>query len=69
MSSSDITANNVHVLQHPLVRSKLTTLRLHDLPPKDFREVGPRDSDVDIYPADDFLSTLIRRESAASGLF
>jgi len=38
MSNSEITAANVHVLHHPLVRSKLTTLRLHDLAPKDFRE-------------------------------
>lgn len=28
----------IHVSQHPLVLSKLTQLRLHDLPAKDFRE-------------------------------
>lgn len=31
-------AAKIHVSSHPLVLSKLTQLRLHDLPPKDFRE-------------------------------
>ena len=35
MSSSTA---QIHVSSHPLVLSKLTQLRLHDLPPKDFRE-------------------------------
>jgi uracil phosphoribosyltransferase len=28
----------VHISTHPLLLSKLTQLRLHDLPAKDFRE-------------------------------
>ena len=28
----------IHLVAHPLVASKLTQLRLHDLPAKDFRE-------------------------------
>lgn len=41
MSSSTSTkpgSGQVHISDHPLVLSKLTQLRLHDLPAKDFRE-------------------------------
>ncbi|ORX37878.1 uracil phosphoribosyltransferase-domain-containing protein [Kockovaella imperatae] len=37
-SSSSSSSPNVHVCTHPLVLCKLTQLRLHDLPAKDFRE-------------------------------
>jgi hypothetical protein len=33
-------SSNIHVVNHPLVQSKLTTLRVHDLPGKDFRDVS-----------------------------
>lgn len=35
---TDSTMPNVHTSSHPLILSKLTQLRLHDLPAKDFRE-------------------------------
>ncbi|CAD6589937.1 MAG: hypothetical protein TREMPRED_005578 [Tremellales sp. Tagirdzhanova-0007] len=39
MSSTSMpTAPNIHISNHPLLLSKLTQLRLHDLPSKDFRE-------------------------------
>lgn len=43
MTDSSTTASSssdrLHVSSHPLVRSKITQLRLHDLPAKDFREL------------------------------
>lgn len=30
--------SKINISNHPLILSKLTQLRLHDLPPKDFRE-------------------------------
>ncbi|ORY34889.1 uracil phosphoribosyltransferase-domain-containing protein [Naematelia encephala] len=33
-----MSSSNLHVISHPLVTSKLTELRAHDLPAKDFRD-------------------------------
>lgn len=37
-STSTSISNHLHISTHPLVAAKLTQLRLHDLPPKDFRD-------------------------------
>jgi uracil phosphoribosyltransferase len=37
--SAGPSSDRLHVSSHPLVRSKITQLRLHDLPAKDFREL------------------------------
>ena len=37
-ASTPLTSPRVHISAHPLVASKLTQLRLHDLGAKDFRE-------------------------------
>nr|ODN91121.1 uracil phosphoribosyltransferase [Cryptococcus depauperatus CBS 7841]ODN95573.1 uracil phosphoribosyltransferase [Cryptococcus depauperatus CBS 7855] len=43
--------SRVHTSNHPLILSKLTQLRLHDLPPKDFREGIKAISSMLIYEA------------------
>ncbi|KAJ9092445.1 hypothetical protein QFC21_006827 [Naganishia friedmannii] len=54
---STMSTSNIHVVSHPLVQSKLTTLRVHDLPGKDFRDGIKFISSMLVYEASKQLST------------